>query len=60
LARIWKEAVVTQFGVLYYPGISLEVLKKTTKTSVMIAGLGHRLSPEPPPPLKKKNTKQEC
>jgi hypothetical protein len=37
LERMWKEAVVAQLR--YYPGICLEGLRKTTKTSVRIAGL---------------------
>jgi hypothetical protein len=32
--RIWKEVVMAQ--VTYYPGIHLERLRKTTKTSIRI------------------------
>jgi hypothetical protein len=35
--RIWKEAVVTSSG--HYPGICLEGLRKTTKTSIRTAGV---------------------
>jgi hypothetical protein len=37
LENIWKEAVVVNFR--HYFGIFLEGLRKTTKTSVRIAGL---------------------
>jgi hypothetical protein len=37
----WEDAEGSGRGLIlrYYPGICLEELKKTTKTSVMIAGL---------------------
>jgi hypothetical protein len=37
LERVWKEAVLAQLR--YCPGICLERLRKTTKTSLNIAGV---------------------
>jgi hypothetical protein len=37
LERVWKEAVLAQLR--YCPGICLEILRKTMKTSVRIVGV---------------------